>query len=77
MRQVFIPVGFAHGFCVLSDVADVQIKMSNYYDPVLEQGFRWNDPQVGVNWPEKLPLRMSLRDAKAPLLQEIEDTLSW
>lgn len=77
MRQIFIPVGFAHGFCVLSEVADVQIKMSSYYDPALESGFRWNDPQVGVNWPEELPLRMSLRDAKAPLLQEIEDTLSW
>jgi dTDP-4-dehydrorhamnose 3,5-epimerase len=77
MRQLFIPVGFAHGFCVLSEVADVQIKMSSYYDPVLASGFRWNDPQVGIRWPEELPLQMSLRDAKAPLLNQIEDALSW
>jgi dTDP-4-dehydrorhamnose 3,5-epimerase len=77
MRQLFIPIGFAHGYCVVSHSADVQIKASEYYDPILERGFRWNDPQVGITWPEELPLRMSLRDAKAPLLQEIEDTLSW
>ena len=50
-RQLFVPVGFAHGFCVLSEVADVTYKLSSYYDPATEAGIAWDDPEVGVEWP--------------------------
>ena len=51
MRELYVPVGFAHGFCVLSDVADVIYKQTAYYDPQLERGIAWNDPDVGIEWP--------------------------
>jgi len=62
--QLFVPVGFAHGFCVVSDVADVLYKTSNVYDPKTESGFAWNDPDVGVEWPISEPL-LSERDQRA------------
>jgi dTDP-4-dehydrorhamnose 3,5-epimerase len=78
MRELYIPVGFAHGFCVLSDVADVLYKQSAYYDPKLERGIAWNDPDVDVAWP--LPIEqliVSERDSKAPPLAEIADQLPF
>jgi dTDP-4-dehydrorhamnose 3,5-epimerase len=78
MRQLYVPVGFAHGFCVLSDVADVLYKQSAYYDPDVERGIAWNDPRVGISWP--LPpqeLIVSERDAAAPLLEHIADQLPF
>ena len=75
-RQLFIPVGFAHGFCALSDVADVHYKLSSYFDPATESGFAWNDPDVGIEWPVADP-QVSERDATAPKLAEIEQTLPW
>ena len=78
MRELYVPVGFAHGFCVLSDVADVIYKQTAYYDPALERGIAWNDPDVGVRWP--LPadeLTISARDAEAPLLRELADELPF
>lgn len=77
LRQVFIPVGFAHGFCVLSDVADVVYKCSTYYDPAFERGFRFDDPDVGIAWPQDLELDVSERDRTAPLLREIADDLPF
>ncbi len=68
-RQLLVPDGFAHGFCVLSELADVTYKVSSYYDPAAEQGFRYDDPDVGVDWP--LPaqrLIASARDRDAPTL---------
>ena len=62
--QFFVPVGFAHGYCVVSDVADVLYKTSNVYDPATETGFAWNDPEVGVEWPVDAPL-LSERDLRA------------
>lgn len=50
-RQLFIPVGFAHGFCVLSDEAEVLYKCSAVYNPATESGVAWNDPDIGVEWP--------------------------
>jgi dTDP-4-dehydrorhamnose 3,5-epimerase len=70
-RQVFCPAGFAHGFCVLSDVADVIYKVSTYYDPSAEGGFRYDDPAVGIEWPDGLALVPSARDAEAPTLAEL------
>lgn len=76
-RQLYIPIGFAHGFCVLSDVADVTYKCSSYYDPALERGFRYNDPDVAIDWPEDMELLVSQRDVEAPLQREIYDRLPF
>jgi dTDP-4-dehydrorhamnose 3,5-epimerase len=78
MRELYVPVGFAHGFCVLSDVADVIYKQTAYYDPQIERGIAWDDPDVGVRWP--LPedeLVVSDRDAGAPRLSEIAAELPF
>jgi dTDP-4-dehydrorhamnose 3,5-epimerase len=76
-RQLYIPIGFAHGFCVLSDVADVTYKCSSYYDPDVERGFRYDDPDVAIDWPGDMELVVSQRDVEAPLLREIYDRLPW
>ena len=75
-RQLFVPVGFAHGFCVLSEVADVAYKLTSYYDPATEAGIKWDDPEVGVQWPISEP-QLSERDKSAPSLREIEGDLPW
>jgi dTDP-4-dehydrorhamnose 3,5-epimerase len=75
-RQFLVPVGFAHGFCVLSDVADVAYKLSTLYDPETEAGIAWDDPDVGVEWPISDPV-LSERDKTAPRLSEIADRLPW
>lgn len=75
-RQLFVPVGFAHGFAVLSDLADVTYLVSSLYDPETEAGIRWNDPEVGVEWPVEEPL-LSQRDVEAPLLSEIAADLPF
>ena len=75
-RQLYVPVGFAHGFCVLTDVADVHYRLSSYYDPATEAGFAWDDPDVAVEWPLAEP-RVSERDRTAPRLAEITDELPW
>jgi dTDP-4-dehydrorhamnose 3,5-epimerase len=77
LRQLFVPVGFAHGFCVTSDVADVAYKCSSYYDGELERGFRFDDPDVGVRWPDGIELLYSDRDRDAPRLAEIADELPF
>lgn len=75
-RQFLVPVGFAHGFCVLSDTADVAYKLSSLYDPATEAGIAWDDPDVGVEWPIADPM-LSERDKTAPRLSEIADSLPW
>jgi dTDP-4-dehydrorhamnose 3,5-epimerase len=70
-RQLFVPDGFAHGFCVVSEVADVLYKVSTYYDPAAESGFRFDDPDVGIEWPRGMELETSARDREAPLLREL------
>jgi dTDP-4-dehydrorhamnose 3,5-epimerase len=74
--QFLVPVGFAHGFCVLSDVADVAYKLSSLYDPATEAGIAWDDPDVAVEWPVSEPM-LSERDKTAPKLAEIADRLPW
>jgi dTDP-4-dehydrorhamnose 3,5-epimerase len=76
-RQLYCPDGFAHGFCVISEVADVVYGCTSYYDPTTEAGFRFDDPEVGIEWPARLALTPSARDAKAPLLSEIADSLPF
>jgi dTDP-4-dehydrorhamnose 3,5-epimerase len=75
-RQLFVPVGFAHGFCVLSEVADFAYKLSSYYDAATEAGIAWDDPEVGVEWPISDPI-LSERDRSGSRLAEIADGLPW
>jgi dTDP-4-dehydrorhamnose 3,5-epimerase len=75
-RQYFVPAGFAHGFAVLSEVADVSYLLSSVYDPATEAGIAWDDPGVGVEWPVAGPL-LSDRDRSAPTLAEVAETLPF
>lgn len=74
MRQLYCPAGFAHGFCAVSELADVVYRCDTYYDPSLERGFAYDDPAVGIEWPD-LELVASERDAGAPHLGELADEL--
>jgi len=74
-RILYAPEGFGHGFCVLSDEADVVYKCSAYYDPDTERGFAYDDPEVGIEWPAGLELIPSARDASAPSLAELAPAL--
>jgi dTDP-4-dehydrorhamnose 3,5-epimerase len=69
--QMYIPVGFGHGFCVLSDTADVGYKCSSYYSPKDERGVLWNDPDLGIDWPVADPI-LSTRDQAQPAFAQIE-----
>jgi dTDP-4-dehydrorhamnose 3,5-epimerase len=69
-RQLYMAPGFAHGYCVLSDLADLHYKVSRYYDPADEGGVRWNDPEIAIRWPE-ISSQLSPRDAGFPLLKEL------
>jgi dTDP-4-dehydrorhamnose 3,5-epimerase len=75
-RQLFVPVGFAHGFCVLSEIADVAYKLSSLYEGATEAGVAWDDPDLAIDWPIADP-RLSERDRTAPRLAEIADELPW
>jgi dTDP-4-dehydrorhamnose 3,5-epimerase len=75
-RQLFVPIGFAHGFVVLSEVADVAYQVSSYYHPATEAGIAWDDPDIGVDWRVSEPL-LSERDKTAPRLAEIADSLPF
>jgi len=69
-QQVYIPEGFAHGFCVLSESALFLYKCSNFYDPDDEGGILWSDPGLNIDWPMKVPI-ISNKDRKFPRLAEI------
>ena len=73
-RQVYVPPGFAHGFCVISDTADVAYKCTELYDSADEFGVRWNDPDIGIAWPVREPL-LSEKDRTAPALAELDHIL--
>jgi len=75
-RQLFVPVGFGHGFAVLSETADVAYQVSSYYDPATEAGIAWDDPDVAVDWQVDEPL-LSERDKTAPKLAELADELPF
>ena len=68
-RQLWIPPGFAHGFLVLSDTADLEYKCSEFYDPEDERQIRWNDPELNIAWPIKNPI-LSVKDSEAPALSD-------
>lgn len=76
-RQLLIPPGFAHGFCVLSDEADVCYALSASYDAAVERGIRWNDTDLAIPWPVTAPV-ISQRDRTLPRLRDVEaDLLDW
>ena len=78
LHTVYCPIGFAHGFCVLSEVADVLYKQNNYYADETERGIVYDDPDVGIEWPlPSAQLIVSRRDAEAPRLAEIADSLPF
>ena len=70
-RQLWIPPGYAHGFCVLSEVADFQYKCTDFYFPADEGGLLWNDPDVGIPWPITEP-QLSAKDANNPRLRDLK-----
>jgi len=74
--QLYVPIGFAHGFVVESDVADVVYKCSAYYDGAKERSVRYDDPAIGIDWGVEVPL-VSDRDRVAPLLAEIRGALPF
>jgi len=71
-KQLFIPVGFAHGFCVLSESVDIIYLLTDEYDPDDQRGIRWNDPDIGAEWPIDEPV-LSDKDCTSPFLAEMED----
>ena len=73
-RQFYIPPGFAHGFCVLSDIAQIEYKCTDFYRPEDEFAIAWNDPEIGIAWPVSEPL-LSARDRNAPPLGEVMQRL--
>jgi dTDP-4-dehydrorhamnose 3,5-epimerase len=72
--QFFLPPGFAHGFAVVSDVAEVEYKCSDFYDPASEVGIAWDDPALGIPWPVERPT-LSDRDRRHPVLAAVGDRL--
>ena len=74
VRQCYVPPGFAHGFCVLTPVAQVEYKCTDLYDPGHELGIAWNDPQIGIAWPVDAPL-LSPRDQAQPPLMALTESL--
>ena len=78
MRMVYCPIGFAHGICITSDIADAMYKQSHYYNDATERGIAYNDPEIGIKWPLPVEeLKPSQRDATAPRLSEIADELPF
>jgi len=73
-RQLYVPPGFAHGFCVTSDSAEIEYKCTDFYNPADELHIRWNDPAIGITWPISTPI-LSEKDRSAPLLAEVVELL--
>jgi dTDP-4-dehydrorhamnose 3,5-epimerase len=76
-NQLWIPIGFGHGFCVTSETADFVYKCTAYYDPATEAGIRFDDPDVGIQWPANVELLYSERDRTAPRLADVAEELPF
>lgn len=74
-HQIWVPPGFVHGFCVTSDIAEVEYKCTDLYDPGGELGVIWNDPDIGIEWPTDQPV-LSAKDAASPRLRDVHEKLS-
>jgi len=78
MRSVYVPAGFAHGFCVTSEIADVMYKQDRYFAGATERGIKYDDPGIGIDWPLPVSeLKPSERDATAPTLSDVADDLPF
>ena len=77
MHQLYVPIGLAHGFVVLSEIADVTYKCTTIYDPTLERGIAYDDPEIAIAWPTDIKLLVSDRDAQAKTLADISDELPF
>jgi dTDP-4-dehydrorhamnose 3,5-epimerase len=76
--QLFIPVGFAHGFCALHPDTSVIYKTSDYYAPECDRGLRWNDPALGIDWPVgEMEAGLSDKDRTHPLLSELKPAFAY
>jgi len=76
-KQCYIPPGFAHGFCVVSPIAQIEYKCTDFYDPLSEVGIAWNDPGLAIAWPVREPL-LSARDGQHRSLADLADELpTW
>ncbi len=75
-KLLFIPEGFAHGYCVLSDKADIFYKVSQEYSPENDGGFIWNDPEINIKWPIDKPI-VSEKDQKLPLLKNADNNFEY
>jgi len=71
-RMLYVPEGFAHGFCVLGDGADVLYKVNNEYSPEHDRGILWNDPGIGIDWPVSEPV-LSEKDSRLPCLKDADN----
>ena len=75
-NMLYIPEGFAHGFLVLSDYAEIIYKVNNFYSKEADSGIIWNDPDIGIDWPIENPI-ISQKDKSLPRLRDIIDKLEW
>lgn len=72
-RQLWVPPGFAHGFLVLSDMAEFLYKTTDYYAPQYERSIRWNDPEIGIDWPlDGIEVKLSAKDKEGQLLKDAD-----
>ena len=77
-RQLYIPVGFAHGFLTLTDEALVMYKVSDYYAPAHDSGIRWDDPDISFPWPmSEADLTVSVKDRRLPYLRQLESPFTY
>jgi dTDP-4-dehydrorhamnose 3,5-epimerase len=74
--MLYIPEGFAHGFCTLSDSADILYKTTDYFSLENDRGIRWDDPAIGISWPSQ-DAKLSPKDLRLPLLAETSADFSW
>ncbi|MBU6283669.1 dTDP-4-dehydrorhamnose 3,5-epimerase [bacterium] len=76
-RQIYVPVGFAHGLCVTSDTAEVEYKCSDLYDPADELRLLWNDPEIGIRWPVEDPILSDKDRSALPLSAWMDRLPTW
>ena len=75
-RMIWVPVGFAHGFLTVTNVAQVEYKVTAEYSSEHDRGIRWDDPAIGIKWPIQKPI-LSRKDAEAPLLKDVDNNFAW
>ena len=75
--QLFVPIGFAHGFATLEPESEIVYKCSDYYAPESEGALRWDDPAIGIDWPLSGKAILSGKDTDAPLLADLESPFTW